>query len=269
MMLSLGLALALLLTFPPALPMTFQGAPPAAPVVRPRDPWVFRSVLDGRPRIVTIALDDEMWVAYDATTCGLYRAWKGGVRFAGAVYTTEHGPQPTSEGPSYTEGYDEPTWEVTTAEGRVPARAVWRGYRTQGTRAVRLLYDVLLPDGRAVRVEETPEFVRPMDRFTEEQIDEMAVPSDTPGLLRTFHAIDVPEGVKLSVRVRTDGALYKQSMALERESFEDVPTAGGDVETRIHSHLVLGGRLPVNYVLLFFRPLDATGAQPGGGGGGR
>ena len=43
---------------------------------RPRDPWVFRSVLDKQPRIITATLNQEMFVAYDARYCGLYKAWK-------------------------------------------------------------------------------------------------------------------------------------------------------------------------------------------------
>ena len=73
-------------------------------IQRPRDIWVFRSVLDKRARMVTMALSDDLWVAYDATNCGLYKAWKGGVKFDGAVYTTSHGPQPTSEGAAYVVG---------------------------------------------------------------------------------------------------------------------------------------------------------------------
>ena len=38
---------------------------------RPRDVWVFRSVLDQRARMVTLALHDDLWVAYDATHAGL------------------------------------------------------------------------------------------------------------------------------------------------------------------------------------------------------
>jgi cytochrome c len=68
---------------------------------RPRDPWVFRSVLDNKARMVTAALHEDMYVAYDAQKCQLYKAWKGGVVFDGAVYTTHHGPQPSTKGYAY------------------------------------------------------------------------------------------------------------------------------------------------------------------------
>ncbi|MEM8894699.1 MAG: hypothetical protein AAGC88_08985, partial [Bacteroidota bacterium] len=48
---------------------------------RPREPWVFRSVLDEQARMVTAALNDEMWVADSAQNGNLYKVWKGGANF--------------------------------------------------------------------------------------------------------------------------------------------------------------------------------------------
>ena len=79
----------------------------AKPTERPRDPWVFRSVLNEKPRMITIALNDRLWVAYDTQYGSIYKAWYGGVDFNGAVYTTSHGPQPTSQGSSYINGLED------------------------------------------------------------------------------------------------------------------------------------------------------------------
>ena len=65
---------------------------------RPHDPWVFRSVMDEQARMITVALHDNMWASYSAETGALYKVWKGAVNFDGAVYTTVHGPQPSSLG---------------------------------------------------------------------------------------------------------------------------------------------------------------------------
>lgn len=254
----IALLLALLLALAPA-----QGAPKPMATPRPRDPWVFRSVLDGRPRIVTIALSDEMWIAYDATTCGLYKAWKGGVTFEGAVYTAAHGPQPRSHGPLYTEGYvgtpdAESIWEVTYRKGpdvvRETTHATWAGYKVKDTTQVKLLWDVALPGGGSVRVEESPEYVRPMDRFDERQMEGAGLPPKVPGLIRVFHVVDPPKDVKLTVRLRTEGGIFKQSLGLERERFEDVGE-GADARTLIHSNLSIGDGRPVNYLLMFWEPL--------------
>ncbi|MGI8922903.1 MAG: family 16 glycoside hydrolase [Fimbriimonadales bacterium] len=118
---------------------------------RPRDIWAFRSVLDGRARILTIALHKDLWVAYDATNCGLYRAWTGGVKFDGAVYTTVHGPQPTSMGTVHLPGIvDEGVW---TAAGAKPE---FKGYRIEGGK-ITLQYRIRLPGNGTAWVYENPE----------------------------------------------------------------------------------------------------------------
>lgn len=154
---------------------------PPAPE-RPHDPWIFRSVLDQRPRMVTLALHDSLWVGYDATTCTLYRAWDGragGVTFDGAVYTTVHGPQPTTRGAAYMAGPIGPGWRIVSEDGWEDVAPVFRGYRVERGRAV-LMFD--LPVGeRFIRIEESPE----------------AMPADNATILhRQFRIIgDVPEGL--------------------------------------------------------------------------
>src|SRR5262245_43327467 len=68
---------------------------------RARDPWAFRSVLDRQPRMLTLALDPECYVAYDLANCLLYKAWKGGVSMEGAAYSDKKNVQPTTWGTSY------------------------------------------------------------------------------------------------------------------------------------------------------------------------
>jgi cytochrome c len=57
-------------------------------VSRPAEAWVLRSVLDQKPRMLSIALHDKLWVAYNTQTGSLYKAWAGNVNFDGPVYTT-------------------------------------------------------------------------------------------------------------------------------------------------------------------------------------
>ena len=42
---------------------------------RPLDHWVFRSVLDRNPRMITLALSDVLWASYHAESGALYKAW--------------------------------------------------------------------------------------------------------------------------------------------------------------------------------------------------
>ena len=209
---------------------------------RPRDPWVFRCVLDRHPRMVTLALSDEMWVAYDAAHCGLYKAWKGGVHFDGPVYTTVHGPQPTTTGTSYVDGIDGNVWEARVGEQPVPAAAQWKGYRFNGEH-VALEYAIALQDGRTISVQESPEFVTPEQMMDDARIAESGLVRGRPGFLRNFLARDVPDGVEIVLRVpgkalrihsagvRLDGetAVVRLSRALPQASlalfFEPIPDA--------------------------------------------
>lgn len=161
-----------------------QLAPVPAPP-RGREIWAFRSVLDRKARRLTLALSDNLWVAYDATNCGLYKAWKGGVKFDGAVYTTAHGPQPTSQGLAYTIGETElPVWRYVAAAATKPTelRPRFRGYRFEGKKVV-LQYEFNVGK-QIVRVEETPEAA---------ERDGAAV------LVRDFVAKGLPSGAYLTL----------------------------------------------------------------------
>jgi len=249
------LPVVLLLTLPAA-----RAQDSHAPV-RPRDPWVFRCVLDQRPRMVTIALSEEMWVAYDATTCSLYKAWRGGVNFDGPVYTSVHGPQPTTRGEAYTVGIEGDVWEASIDGKLGPATATWRGYRFNGAH-VALEYAILLHDGREVIVQESPEFVRPGEMFDDARLEELVLVKDHPGLFRSFLARGIPDGVSLSLQVRTDGVTGKLAESLERERFIDEIDEHGGTRTQILSHLALTKARPNSTLTLFFAPLPAPEAAP-------
>lgn len=150
----------------------------------PRDPWVVRSVLDDRPRMVTLALRPGFCVAYDATTCGLYKAWRGEVVFQGAVYDTNHGPTPVSRGQALLTSRDAVAWSVTAGEKPVTATAQFNGYSFAGD-VVTLSYTLHLADKRRITIRETPEAVD--------------AGGATRGLRRRIEVGAIPEG--MSVRV--------------------------------------------------------------------
>ncbi len=124
---------------------------------RPRDPWVFRSVLDKQARMVTVELSEHLIIAYDATNCGFYKAWEGTVKFQGAVYTAEHGPQPTSVGKVYEQDtIDRAIWSVANARGEVTeVKPRFRGYTMKGGQ-VEFNYEIPL-GSKFVTVNEIPE----------------------------------------------------------------------------------------------------------------
>ncbi|MBL8862843.1 MAG: hypothetical protein JNK02_12660 [Planctomycetes bacterium] len=255
-------------------PATAQGAlPPAPSSERPRDPFVFRCVLDGRVRMVTLALHDELWAAWDAQTCALYKTWKGGVKFDGAVYTTVHGPTPTTRGEDYQQGLEGGAWFAYQGNAPVEARARWRGYRLEQGACV-LQYDIELADGRAVRVEECPEFATPERLFTPEQMEDWGLEPGLPGLVRRYHAPDVPAGLVVGVLVRTDAprGRFIDAGGAAQERLVDLKDAKGQVvATEIHSLVWLDAARKRNSLTQFFDPKGPPPAAtaPGGSGGGR
>src|SRR5512138_3615965 len=126
------------------------------PAGRCYSPWVFRSVLDRHPRMITFALSPSLWAAYDTQTASLYKVWRDGVDFEGAVYTTRHGPQPTSKGPSYIVNDLENPWRVRLGEREHVPKVQYLGHRFHdGHAAIR--YALLFGDGERIEIEEWPE----------------------------------------------------------------------------------------------------------------
>ncbi|MCB0635874.1 MAG: glycosyl hydrolase, partial [Lewinella sp.] len=154
---------------------------------RAHSPWVFRSVLDAKPRMLTMALNDRLWVAYSTQTGALYKAWSGGVNFDGAVYTTVHGPQPSSLGDSWTVNpYEEP-WRVILNGEEIRPRVQFRGHRfIKGQ--VRMNLELLLPDGQMIKLSERPEYVT--NEFGQ------------TGFERTFTIEEAPDGAEVVLMAR-------------------------------------------------------------------
>ncbi|CAN1555138.1 Domain of unknown function DUF1080 [Fimbriimonadaceae bacterium] len=222
-----------------------QFVTPPAPQ-RPRDIWVFRSVLDQRARIVTLALNEKLWVAYDATNCGLYKAWAGGVKFDGAVYTASHGPQPTSEGARYESGIvDQPVWFIEQSGQTMPAPIRYRGYRMEDKQCV-LQYEIPRPGKASIRIEETPEYYNRNDRT---------------GFIRQFKVWGLTDDLKLKLKTRVE------SIANKREFISQ-----GDFKIVSEKEVTVNGekQLVIDGELLFERNEEqeeraraANGGKPG------
>lgn len=63
-----------------------------------RQSSAFRSVIDGKPRMLTLDLGSDVKAAYDTSTGTLYKVWQGELTLSGAVFDTKHGPQPEASG---------------------------------------------------------------------------------------------------------------------------------------------------------------------------
>jgi hypothetical protein len=218
-----------------AFALLFLGLAPQTPRApdRARDPWVLRCTLDGRPNMVVFALDKELWCAYDAQHCSFVTAWKGGVRGSGS--------QLELEGTRVTSGFDERAWEVYVGQRLVLADVRWGGYWLHDG-VCTMLFEVQLPDGRQFQVRETPEFSRPEELFTAEQLGDLVLFRGDPGLRRSFYAAQLPEDVRVCLRIAFGGTRSKYAEALEREN----------PDTR-EGWLVLDGQNPLNNALLFWK----------------
>jgi len=168
----------------------------AQEIKRPTELWVFRSVLDKRARVITVALHNDLYVAYDGNNCGVFKIWKEGVQLDGAVYTTKHGPQPTSLGKPYSLGLvDEQIWNLYKDGKEVSTKVAFKGYTWKGNK-VTFNYQLTLGNNQVVLVSETPEYaLKPKE--------------NKPGLERTFTVKDLPTGYTAGVRINTENMVDK------------------------------------------------------------
>lgn len=207
------------------------------PPERARDPWVLRCNLDGRPRMVVFALDKQMWCAYDAQRCALYAAWKGGLRGEGSKLELE--------GTRYTSGFDEHNFEVYVGSSIVQADVRWGGYWMHDG-VCTMLYEVFLPDGRHFQVRETPEFDRPEELFPDEVIGDLVLFKGDAGLRRSFFAVELPQEVRVCVRMSFADARGKFAESMERENPDSK-----------EGWIVLDSQRPMNNALLFWKPQES------------
>lgn len=177
---------------------------------RPIAPWVFRSVLDEQPRMVTAALHPDLYIAFDATHGGLYKIWKEGVVFEGAVYDGKHGPQPSAQGYAYfTHRHSETPWVLAQGDQLLPVQLKFGGYHFSNNRLV-LQYRLQSGDVQ-VDIEESPEVLTRGDAKNPQQL----------GLQRRFVVRNLPADMRLGLRT--------QLTALRAVS--DVITSGTFVES--------------------------------------
>ncbi|MHA6248281.1 PA14 domain-containing protein [Pontibacter sp. CAU 1760] len=164
-------------------------------VERPREAWVLRSVLDQKPRMLSIALHDSLWIAYSTQDAALYKAWVGDIDFDGPVYTSAHGPQPTTVGTTLMEEPDSNPWRLVQGGKETTPEVVFKGHTIQDN-AVVLKYE-LVSNGKRVVVQETPEYFEGKDGKI--------------GFERIFKTSGVPDGAQLKLN------LHLNSLASEKD----------------------------------------------------
>lgn len=200
-------------------------------VTRPHDPWVFRSVLDSLPRMLTVALQDDVWAAYSAQHGSIYKVWKGGVNFDGAVYTTAHGPQPSTLGDAYFVNKYQQPWKYSKNGKEESPVIQYRGHRFDKKGRLSIQTELTLADGTVVKVAESPEY------YTND--------TGQPGMERLFSIENLPKGGALSLlfnlssiasvtNIQTDGSL--KELNREERVFDDRTVLDYDAELLLNSN---------------------------------
>ena len=164
---------------------------------RPYSPWIFRSVLDVQPRMLTMALHDNLWVAYHTETGALYKAWKGFVEFDGAVYTTAHGPQPLSVGDAYLVNQFKTPWYVVQDGKELAAKVQFKGHRYHKGHG-ELMYELTWGDQQKAKITERPEYQNNEGGLTI--------------LERLFSTSDVPAGVQIGLQTNVSSVSLKNQI---------------------------------------------------------
>jgi cytochrome c len=127
-------------------------------IERPREVWAIRSVLDQKPRMLSIALNKELWVAYHTQSAAFYKAWTGGINFDGPVYTSAHGPQPTTQGVTFLEEAIANPWRIFANGKAITPEIHYKGHVIHDKK-ISIRYN-LEYNGNQVQVEEIPEYIK-------------------------------------------------------------------------------------------------------------
>ncbi|MDA0196661.1 MAG: DUF1080 domain-containing protein [Bacteroidetes bacterium] len=157
--------------------ITFLSCSTSNNVERALDPWIVRVNLDSRPNMIGLALNKNMFAAYDGKIGGLYKVWKGNINFTGPVYDNLHGPQPTSEGEAYiTEKLETTPWSVVNNDKEKSSVVSYKGYVINNDQ-ITIKYTMTLASGEIINVSETPEYISKDGK---------------PGFSRSFTTANVP-----------------------------------------------------------------------------
>ncbi|WP_299529527.1 c-type cytochrome [Ulvibacterium sp.] len=176
---------------------------------RPIDPWALRSVLDLRPRMLTLALDSECYLAYDLNACGLFRAWKGGVNWDGTVYTEKKVAQPTSWGKDYMLNASlQESWLLERNGKKQDVAIRFKGYRFENGQ-IYLKYK-LTTENDTIFLEERPEFIR----------DDQG----NPGLERVFITEGMDNNLSMTLLTKPNAiTLENNTKTISRTYFKKIP----------------------------------------------
>ena len=192
-------------------------------VRRPLDVWAIRSVLDGKPRMLTVALDKDLYVAYDMAQGILYKVWKGSISMDGAPYTGKKEIQPTSWGADYlTDSTQHYTWTAQRDGKEQPVQMQSKGYYFRENQ-IYLKYNLIVSGRDTIKMEERPEYVRSKE--------------GKPGLERIFVTKNVPSTVRVILKATLGNlALVPNGRSRHVDYFDPLPAQYPSTTKKEYAH---------------------------------
>jgi len=185
------------------------------PAGRGRSPWVMRSSLDGRPRMISLALAPELWLAYSTETASIHQLWRGALDFTGAVFDAQHGVEPISTGSALLRRPQTTAWRVRENDRWQPARVQWRGHGFDpDSGALWLRYELADAAGATRLVTEWPERIGGDERL---------------GLERRFTALPAT-GPAVALAVDTQAATLETDLSPNDENGESLLALTGGAD---------------------------------------
>ena len=169
---------------------------------RPHSPFVFRSVLDKNPRMVTIAMSDEIWAAYSAAGCNLYKAWQGNVNLMVPFTILSMDLNRLPIGNAYMENKVDKVWALKDANGiDQKATIAYKGHKIVSEGAV-LMFEMDAPGLESpISITEQPEA----------SISE----SNQPIFERTFTTQNVPQGYTVLFSFNTNSIIVESNVSTD------------------------------------------------------
>jgi hypothetical protein len=215
-----------------------------ADVTRPRDPWIYRCELDGRPRALVLALQTDLWLAYDTESCALVRATRGDPQRGAKDWLSDRGGG---------------VWWLARDGHAVALQPRFLGFETRDGHAV-LHCELLDPDGTRIAVDETPEFVRAAELGDDPTTIAPWLSPAKFALRRTLQARGVPQGAQLSLVLACD-LRHAQGNFLAENLRDSDEVAGAASLSRLTGRLPFEGAVSSNEILLFFDPATSTDSK--------
>jgi len=188
--------------------------------------------------MITLALHDDLWAAFHTQDASLYKVWKGRVNFDGAVYTTAHGPQPTTIGDAYFENKFKNPWKITGPKGDTLIPKIdYKGHEILKGKA-QLHYDLIAGD-YTIKVKETVEAITTENGQLIFQRDFETV---NPSVLRVYLTTNV-NSIILPENIDTDGEWNIESEIKSKIRNREVLAISGTLKlnrksTKFHVSLI-------------------------------